>query len=277
VTVLDGVQESSVHVDGQAMRVLRTGTADPTTPPLLLINGIGASIEMWAPLVTRLGSRETIAFDLPGSGTSPPARRPARMQGIAATVTGLLDALGCGRVDVLGYSFGGIVAQELARRAPERVDRLVLCATSPGFVSVPPHPVTMSLMLTPARYHSRSLAKLIVPVIAGGRTRRDPAALRDHLGDRLAKPPPLLGYLHQTYAATGWSSFRWLGTVRQPTLILHGDDDPLIPLVNARWMARLMPNAQLHVLRGAGHLFLMDEPASALSKVNGFLARGQAA
>lgn len=262
--------EYVVAVDGLPLRVVRVGSGSP----LLLINGIGASIEMWSPLVALLRGRELVAFDLPGSGSSPPATRPLRINGLARMTTGLLDALGYERLDALGYSFGGIVAQELARRAPERIDRLVLCATSPGLGGVPPKPMAALMMLSPVRYYSRSSAQHILPVIAGGRTRRDPLALESQLAERLAKPPSARGYLEQLYAVTGWSSLSWLASVRHPTLMIHGDEDPLVPLANARRMAGIMPQARLRVLRGGGHLFLLDEPESVVEELSAFLTRG---
>ena len=259
--------ETVLVVDGHLLRVIRRGGG----PPLLLLNGIGASAEMWAPFEPMLPSRELIAVDLPGTGSSPPARRPLRVRALAHLVVHVLDALGIQRLDVLGYSFGGIVAQELAWRAPRRVRRLVLCATSPGWASLPPRPLAAILMLAHARYHSWSAARRIVPVIAGGRTRRDRAVLDRHLVERLANPPSRVGYIHQLYASTGWTSVPWLWRLQHRTLILHGDDDPLVPLLNARTMASLLQHAALRVVRGGGHLFLLDEPESVASELGRFL------
>jgi poly(3-hydroxyalkanoate) depolymerase len=259
--------EQVVVVDGRPLRVVRHGDG----PPLLLLNGIGAPAEMWAPLVRLLDGRELIALDLPGTGSSPPPRWPMRIRGLAHLVANALDALAVGEADVLGYSFGGMVAQELARRVPSAVRRLVLCATAPGLGSLPPRPLPALLMLTPARYYSGAAARFIVPIIAGGRTRRDPRVLRSHLTERLANPPSGRGYLHQLYAVTGWTSMPWLCRLHQPTLILHGDEDPLAPLHNARHMAKLIPGATLHVVPGGGHLFLLDEPESVRAELARFL------
>jgi poly(3-hydroxyalkanoate) depolymerase len=262
--------EQVIDVEGRPLRVVRAGSG----PPLLLINGIGAAAEMWAPFVARLPGHEIVAFDLPGTGGSPALQRLTRMRGLAELVARLIEALGYRSVDVLGYSFGGIVAQELARRRPERVGRLVLCATSPGAISVPPKPLATLLMLTPARYSDRSVAQRVVPLIAGGRTQRDPTALREHLTDRLARPPSTRGYLQQLYAVTGWSSLTWLRRIQHETLIMVGDDDPLVSVINARYMAAAMPRARLRVVRGGGHLFLLDEPDSVVSELASFLAAG---
>jgi poly(3-hydroxyalkanoate) depolymerase len=251
-----------------SVRVSRTGEGEP----LLLINGLGANLEMWQPLVRELaGDRELIAFDLPGTGCSARPRWPLRMPQLARLVTELLDELGHEQLDVLGYSLGGIVAQELAHRTPGRIRRLILCATTPGLPSVPPDPFVTALMLTPARYWNRQLAELILPIIAGGRTARDPGVLQAGLEKRLVQPPSALGYLYQLYALSGWSSHPWIRTVAHEALVLHGDRDPVVPLVNGRYLADALPNGRLQVVEGAGHLFLLDEPASVVPALASFL------
>jgi poly(3-hydroxyoctanoate) depolymerase len=260
--------EEFVSVGDLRLRVARRGSG----PPLLLINGIGAPIEMWEPLARRLDGREVITFDLPGSGRSRPPAVPMRMSGFAQVAAGLLDVLGHERVDVLGYSFGGLVAQELTRRAPARVRRLILCATAAGVPVLPPQPLAFMLMATPLRYYSRPLGAWIVPRIAGGRTARDARALNRDLDYRQEHPPSPVGYAHQLYAAAGWSSQLWLHRLSQRTLVLHGDDDPLVPLANARWMSHRIPHSRLHVVEGAGHLFLVDEAGRVAQTIGDFLA-----
>jgi pimeloyl-ACP methyl ester carboxylesterase len=127
-------------------------------------------------------------------------------------------------------------------------------------------------MLSPIRYYGRDAARHLLPVLAGGRTRREPSVMESHLAERLVNPPSTRGYLQQLYAVTGWSSRGWLGHLRVPTLILHGDDDPLVPVANARWMATVMPGARLRVVHGAGHLFLIDEPESVAGDLVRFLS-----
>lgn len=251
------------------LRVARIGEGEP----LLLINGLGANLEMWQPLVRELaGEHEIIAFDLPGTGRSDRPRWPLRMPQLAEVVTDVLDELGYEELDVLGYSLGGIVAQELAHRAPARIRRLVLCATTPGLPSMPPNPIVTALMLTPARYWNRQLAELILPIIAGGRTAHDPRELRAGLDKRLVRPPSAMGYLFQLYALSGWSSHPWIRSVRHPALVVHGDRDPVVPLVNARYLADALPHGRLEVIRGAGHLLLLDEPHSVVPALSAFLA-----
>ena len=257
-----------VRAKGLRLRVGRYGAG----PPLLLITGIGAHIDMWSPFARRVADRELIAFDAPGTGLSQRPRRPLRMGALAEVVRALLDQLDLDRVDVLGYSWGGGLAQELARRAPERVRRLVLCATGPGLLGgSPPRPLAALMLATPARYYHPRLLALTVPHIAGGRTARDRGALARHAGERLQRPPDLLGYAYQLYAVAGWSSLPWLGRLVSPTLVIGGEDDPSVPLRNARVLAARIPHARLHVVKGGGHLFLLDEPENVAGVIGAFL------
>jgi poly(3-hydroxyalkanoate) depolymerase len=253
---------------GVRLRVHRSGEG----PPLLLINGIGASLEMWSPVLEHLPGREIIAFDLPGAGHSAVPRVPVRMRGLANIVADLITQLDIGPVDVLGYSFGGAVAQELAHRHPTLVRRLILGATAAGWPAQPPNPLVALLMMTPARYYDRRLATAIVPIIAGGRTARDAAVLQASIDQRVAVPPTIRGYLQQLYAITGWTSHPWLGRLPQPTLVLHGSRDPIVPAVNARLMACRIPHATLAQIPGAGHMVLFDEPDRAAPEINRFLS-----
>jgi poly(3-hydroxyalkanoate) depolymerase len=261
------MKEAFVEVAGLRLRVARQGTGDP----LLLITGIGANLEMWAPFARRVEDRELVAFDAPGTGLSQRPRMPLRMGGLADVVRELMDVLALERADVLGYSFGGGLAQELARRAPDRVRRLVLCATGPGLGGAPPRPLAALVLATPARYYHPRLLALSIPHIAGGRTARDPAVLDEHAGARLGRPPDVLGYAYQLYATAGWTSLPWLHRVKAPTLIVAGDDDPSVPLFNARVLAARLPDARVHVVKGGGHLFLLDEPQSAIGPILSFL------
>lgn len=256
-----------VRAGGLRLRVGRHGAGRP----LLLITGIGAHLDMWAPFARLAGDRQLIAFDPPGAGLSQRPRFPLRMGGLARVVVELLDALRLERVDVLGYSWGGGLAQELARRAPDRVRRLVLCATAPGLGGTPPRPLAALMLATPARYYHPRLLALTVPYIAGGRTARDPSALARQAAARLHRPPDPLGYAYQLYAVAGWSSVPWLHRVPHPSLIVTGERDPSVPLRNARLLAARLPNARLHVVPRGGHLFLLDEPENAVGPITAFL------
>lgn len=246
-------------------------------PPLLLITGIGASLELARPFERALVARgvQVIAFDAPGVGESTPYTRPRRMPGLARTIQAMLDDLGYDDLDVLGASLGGVVAQQLARQAPQRVRRLVLAATGPGLGGVPGSPRVLLSLATPRRYFQPDYYRRIAGRVYGGEARKDPDAHLHGSDARFVAGPSLRGYLGQLYAISGWTSMPWLHALLQPTLVLAGDDDPIVPLVNARILANRIPDARLHVVPGGGHLFLLERPAEIADLVTGFLAEGR--
>src|SRR5512132_1242215 len=248
-------------------------------PPLLLVTGLGASLELAGPFEQELTARgvQTVAFDAPGIGESAAYTLPRRMPGIARTIEAMLDALGYDRVDVLGVSLGGVVAQQLAHQAPRRVQRLVLAATGPGLGGVPGSPRVLLALATPRRYYRPDHYRRIAGRLYGGAARRDPDALLHGSVARFIERPSVWGYVGQLFAISGWTSLPWLRTLRQPTLVLAGDDDPIVPLANGRILARCIPHARLHVVRGGGHLFLLERPARIAAVVAGFLEAEEAA
>jgi poly(3-hydroxyoctanoate) depolymerase len=266
-------QVRSVSADGLRLRVAVRGRG----APLLLLMGIGGNLDMWTPLAAALPSRtiQTIAVDAPGTGGSTGYRLPRRMPGLARTMARLLDALGYEQVDVLGVSFGGVLAQQLAHQCPARVRRLVLAATGPGLGGVPGSPRVLLRMATPRRYRQPDYFRRIAGDLYGGAARYDPDATLHGSLARFAHPPSATGYLAQLYAIAGWTSLPWLHRLPQPTLVLHGDDDPIVPLVNGRLLARLIPTATLRVVPGGGHLFLLERPAELAAVLSTFLDDGR--
>jgi poly(3-hydroxyoctanoate) depolymerase len=262
--------QAQVHLIDLGDVTLRTSTRGQG-PPLLLITGLGASLELGAPFEKELSARgvHVISFDAPGIGGSTPYSRPRRLAGIAETLTRLLDQLGHDHVDVLGISLGGAVAQQLAHQAPQRVRSLVLAATAYGVGGVPGSPHALLPLATPRRYRDPDYYRQVAGRIYGGQARTDPGLLLR--GHNPAHPPSLRGYLGQLYAISGWSSLPWLHTIPHPTLVLAGDDDPIVPLINGRILAARIPNASLHIVKAGGHLFVLERPAHIADLVTGFL------
>jgi poly(3-hydroxyoctanoate) depolymerase len=256
-----------VDVDGHRLRVSIAGSGWP----LLLLNGFGVSVELWNPLREVLHGVRTIAFDPPGIGESPLPPLPVSLRSLAHLATRLLDHLGERTVDVLGVSMGGAVAQELAHRAPERVGRLVLCATSCGLGSLPGHPLALALLVNPMRNYSRRYARWAAPHMLGGRLRSSPGAAHTYVTLRNSRPPDLRGFVWQMLGTAGWSSLPWLHTLRMPVLVVAGDDDPIVPLRNAQQLAARIPDAWLHVVRGGGHLFLLESLDEVVPVIEDFL------
>jgi poly(3-hydroxyoctanoate) depolymerase len=243
-------------------------------PPLLLINGIGAGMNTWRPLGRRLYDRHRlILFDAPGSGSSAGLRQPLRMPGLAGLVAELLDRLGHDQVDVLGYSWGGALAQQLAHDAPERVRRLILASTAPGLGGRLPSLVALAFLSSPLRFLPESYLGWLSPMIYGGASLRGGTARRGRTGVALVgEPASQLGYAHQMYAINGWTSLPWLHRIGQPTLVVSGDDDPLVPLQNARMLAERIPHATLAVIPGGGHLWMLEVPDRSAALVTQFLS-----
>lgn len=243
---------------------------------MLLIAGLGASLDLTAPFERELAARgrRVISFDAPGVGGSTSYRRPPRMAGVARTALQMLDELGVDQVDVLGLSLGGAVAQEMARLAPGRVRRLVLAAAVPGLGGVPGSPRVLLSLASSGCYRDPAFYRQVVGQVYGGVARTDSANLLHALG--AMRPPSVWGYVGQLWALTGWTSAPWLHTLRQPTLVLTGDDDPLVPVINGRILAWRIPHATLRIVRGGGHLFLIERPAELAETVVAFLRQGDA-
>jgi pimeloyl-ACP methyl ester carboxylesterase len=144
----------------------------------------------------------------------------------------------------------------------------MLAATSPGAIMVPGSPRVLWKMATPRRYIDKGFMRTVAPAIYWGAFRENPQLIEAHaeaMGGASGR-----GYLYQVIAMTGWTSLPWLWTLKQPALILAGTDDPIIPIINARVMARLMPN-RLEILED-GHLFLVTRPVETAVIIESFLA-----
>lgn len=237
-------------------------------PPLLMIMGLWGELAAWDPLVGRLTGYRTIAFDAPGIGGTDLPAVPLSLAGLARFAAGVLDAVGVARAHVLGVSFGGLVAQQLAALAPGRVDRLVLVSTVSGVMCVPGQPGALLRLLRPW-----TLAGPDDPADAGavfgGKLRRHPELLA-RLG--LRGPAGISPYVNRLAGLSGWWGLPW--SVRQPALVLTGDDDPLVPAGNSRILAACLPQGRLHVVPGGGHLVLFDSPAEVAPVISRFLGEG---
>jgi poly(3-hydroxyoctanoate) depolymerase len=221
-------------------------------------------------LMAALNSVETLIFDLPGAGKSPAPLLPYRLFSMARLARRLLDMLGYGKVDVMGVSWGGGLAQQFTIQYPKRVRRLVLAATAMGGATMlPGHPRVLLKMVNPRRYMDKGYMKRVAPELYGGDLRHNPDAIKlftDH-----ARGGDARGYRYQLLAMLGWTSLPWLWRIRHPTLVLAGNHDPLVPLINARLHAWLLRDARLHVFDD-GHLFLLTRARETAAAIAGFLA-----
>jgi poly(3-hydroxyalkanoate) depolymerase len=263
-----GIEIQDVDVAGQRLRVgIRRGRHD--LPPLLIFNGLGANLELVTPLTEALPEPEVIIFDVPGVGGSPAPLVPYRFANIALLADRLMTQLGYGsQVDVLGISWGGALAQQFAYQYAARCRRLILASTSAGAIMVPGKLSVLSKMVAPRRYTDPDYMQRFGGQIYGGSYRRNARLLREHMSH--VRVPAGRGYFYQLFAAWGWTSFPWLAFLRQPTLVMHGSDDPIVPLINAKILAASIPKAKLHIVDD-GHLFLISRAQEVAPVIERFL------
>jgi poly(3-hydroxyalkanoate) depolymerase len=264
-----------VTVGGQRLRVaIRPGTSGG--PPLLVCNGIGTPLEALASFTSALDPAiEAVRFDVPGVGGSPTPRLPYTLPYLAGLAVQMLGELGYDRFHVLGISWGGALAQQIALQFPRRCRRVVLVATATGSLMIPARPRVLAHLSSPRRHRDPGHVVRIAGDIYGGALRHQPELAKQvirALGESggAAPGPSSRGYLYQLMAGAGWTSLPWLPLIRQPTLILAGDDDPIIPLANARIMAALLPDARLRVYQD-GHLGLLTRSSELVPVVSEFL------
>ncbi len=242
--------------------------------PLLLYSGIWGEVGLWERVLPHFNGFRTIAFDPPGIGRTQMPRVPMTMWALADFGAAVLDELGVPSAHVLGASFGGAVAQQMAVTHPDRVRRLVLVSTSFGGFAVPGSLSAMWHFINPGSYYPERLEK-VVGTMFGGRMRTEPELVRSM---HMQRPKSPWQAMYRMAPLVGWTSLPWLWTIRQPTLVVAGDDDPVTPHVNHRLIAALIPGAQLHTVRGGGHLALLDSAADVAPVITGFLrANGGAA
>jgi pimeloyl-ACP methyl ester carboxylesterase len=239
--------------------------------PLFLVPGIGCSADMWEPFIQYFPNRHLLSFDAPGTGRSGTPLFPVPVESLAALAVAVLDSRRIDRCDVIGFSYGGAVAQQLAYDYPERVRRLVLASTTCGWGSYWGSPGALAVMATPLRFYSASYFERVAAGVYGGVTGRDPGKRNSAIGARRRLPPSSYGYAMQLLGGIAWSSYRFLPDIRHETLVVCGDDDPLVPVANAKMLAERIPCAKLEVVERAGHLLLWDEPERVAPQIGTFV------
>ena len=207
---------STTEILGFPIRIRITGEGSP----ILLINGLTRPLESWDPFIASLDDRQVICFDVPGVGGSPTPRVPPTMTGLAQIAVGVLDVAGVEQSDVLGLSFGGAIAQQLAFQYPARVRALILVSTSCGLGST----------------SSNVDAALTGPALSNP--------------EWLGSNP--IGAFWNSLAIASWTSIPFLASIHSPTLVVTGEHDRLVPSANSRLLARRIVGATLETLP-AGH------------------------
>ena len=240
-------------------------------PPVLLIGGIGMDAGAWwrtVPVLAR--SFRVIAFDPRGLGRSAAAPFVCTTDDLAADSLAVLDAAGADAAHVYGFSLGGMVAQRLALRHPDRVRRLVLGSTHAGGMLY--HSGMGAMMGPPLSFGGTDPARAAVPYTYGRRCREQyPDRIEEDLERRV--PLPYLTRNAHIGAVLRHDARRELRRIEAPTFVVHGAEDRLMPVAAGRHLAKEIPGAHLLVLSDAGHFYPTDEP-SANPQIAAFLETG---
>jgi 3-oxoadipate enol-lactonase len=255
--------------DGSLVRVGRGPTAtrlhvqrEGSGEPLLWITGFAISSEIFSPVIDSYSAEfDCVRYDNRGAGRSPAPWRITSIPELAGDAVRLLDALGIDSAHVYGLSMGGMVAQEVAVRFPDRVRGLVLgCTTHGGPRAVLPSPKVAAALTArgaPAELRAQLLGRAL---FSEDFLRREPALVRRYLGLLNTHRTSARGAMSHLAASAYHDTRARLGRIVAPTLVLHGDRDVLTPPANARQLAEAIPDATLALVRGAGHAYLLEQP-----------------
>ena len=264
-----------------AMPIARNGPVElfyegvGSGPAVLLISGQAMTLDAWWRTVPELsGSFRVLTFDNRDIGRSSRWPLPYVVAQMADDAVAVLDAAQVERAHVYGLSLGGMVAQEVALRYPERVQALVLGATTGGgteAVLARPQPLTFFVRVGAMAPEEAEWAA--VPYNYGLHTRRQHGErIAEDIARRVEHQTDTLAYVHQVAAAGSHNTVGRLGSLHLPTLVVHGDEDAVMPPRNGELLANAIPGAELRLWPGAGHLYITDEP-EADRHVRQFLVR----
>lgn len=259
-----------ITVEGLTFRIGRSGADAPGAVPLLMLNGIGFNAELMEPLSREFGTRPIVCAEMPGCGVSPGPVLPYTMQRMARAMVELMGREVPGRrFDVLGFSWGGAVAQQIAVASARHVERLVLVATTSGLPLPVANTDVMRRLLDPTEYfnpaklHGNFHAMLHEGGANAGLMRR------------FVSPTPQ-GVGCQVGALAGWTAAPLLPFLRMPVLLAGMVEDIIVPIAHQRALACLIPDAQTLELLQGNHLLPLAAPDKIGPQLAAFLSENVA-
>ncbi len=248
-----------------------------TGEPLLFIEGLGYSTWMWFKQVEYFSQHfKVIIFDNRGVGDSDKPDVPYSIEMMADDAVGLMKKLKIQRAHVLGISMGGIIAQELALKYPQIINKLVLGCTSfggPNSIPMPPETIKAS---TPIKGISpeEQLRLAMAPAFGPGYMDANTEEIEQIIKMRMEKLTPSYAWLHQFSAAAAFNAEERISSIKSPTLILSGDQDNVLPVENSYFIHKKILNSRLEIFPGAGHLFFIEEALKFNKLVHRYLLGG---
>jgi 3-oxoadipate enol-lactonase len=238
--------------------------------PLLLIMGLGWPSQAWYRSRAALSQKyRTIALDNRGVGRSEASPGPYSIVQMAADAAAVLNAARVNTAHIFGVSMGGMIAQEFALQYPRKVRSLILgCTAAGGPQAVRAEQAALQVLITRGP-DAEQFAKAIAPFIYY----RETPAERIEEDDAVRRKwyPPADAYFAQLQAIMGWEAYSRLGQITAPTLVIHGENDRLVPPENAKLIAERIPGAKSVMIPRASHIFITDQTEAAHKAVLDFL------
>jgi len=244
-------------------------------PPVLLVMGLSFNLDMWFRVIPGLAcNHRVIAFDNRGVGRSDVPRGPYTIPTMAEDAMSVLRAAQVNEpVHVVGASMGGMISQELVLRHPNAFRSLALACTACGPVhrlawpNFRRSPTLREWLLLRGEVRERSLVRLLYADTT------PEERIQEDIQMRLVRPPNLTGVLNQFAGVLVWSAYGRLPQIRIPTLVVHGEQDHVLPAVNGRVIAERIPGAEFVLIKNAGHILGTDQPEACMRELGRFLGR----
>ena len=247
--------------------------------PLVLIYGYAGDSGLWFRQIPVLSKKyRVIAFDNRGVGRSDKPNISYTMAMMAGDIAGLLDIIGIDAAHIFGISMGGMIAQHFALNYPQRVISLILgCTFCGGVRSIPIGPEALVALADFERFKKMTLEEVIrqlIPFLFSQEfIEKNPDIVERRVAKSLEYPTPMHGITRQAEAIMGHDTYELLPRIKLPTLVISGDNDGLIPFENSRILASRIPEAELAIIKGAGHEFFIEDAEETNKMVLGFLGR----
>lgn len=240
-------------------------------PPVLLIMGLSFTHDMWFRVLPILSQHyRTIFFDNRGMGRSDVPRGPYRIKLMAQDAAAVLDAAGVRAAHIIGASMGGMIAQELALRHPQRVLSLLLgCTSYGGLLARWPSFAHAPRELPLGANAQRAREEALIPLLYSPSTPLE--LIEEDLRVRAQCNWSYRGFWGQFGGILLWNSYRRLPRLKVPTLVVHGEDDRLIPPVNGRVVAQRIPGSRFELIPKAGHILVTDQTKACVELMLEFL------
>ena len=266
----------AVTIDGRRVHVVDIGSGPG--PPVLFVHGLGGRWQNWLENIPRLAARRrVVAFDLPGFGRSQLPTAAISIPRYAAALDRLCELLDLESVVVVGNSMGGAIAAEAALRFPERVSRLVL--VSAAAVSITDfNPAPAAALLAAVARTPLGTSEGVRAILGRRRARhlafatvvRHPTRISTDMLCELVGGRGSTGLAGAMGAMTSHDLRGELSAIAQPVLIVHGREDMLVPVADAGWLSRQLPNAQVEIFEDTGHLPMVERPVRFNDLLEGF-------